>query len=154
VNAAKTQAVFFTRRRTRGLPSSNLCLNGSDIPWCAEAKYLGVTLDKKLLFKPHIQHTTEKIQKLIRLLYPLINRRSHLDMKNKLLVYKTIFLPMMLYASPIWDACALSHLKLLQTHQNKCLKMILNLLSSSVMVNFSVEYTSLTAHCSFLQVLK
>jgi endonuclease/exonuclease/phosphatase (EEP) superfamily protein YafD len=127
INASKTQSVFFTRRRTRGLPSSNLSLNGVDIEWTDEAKYLGVTLDKRLTFKSHIQKTTEKIQKLIRILYPLINRRSRLDRKNKILLYKSIFSSIMLYASPVWDACALSHLRLLQTQQNKCLKMILNL---------------------------
>jgi hypothetical protein len=127
VNASKTQSVFFTKRRTRGLPTANLVLDGGSIEWCNEAKYLGVTLDKGLTFKSHIQRTTEKTQKLIKILYPLINRRSRLDMRNKLLLYKMVFVPMILYASPIWDACALSHLRLLQIQQNKCLKMILNL---------------------------
>jgi Reverse transcriptase (RNA-dependent DNA polymerase) len=126
-NASKTQSVFFTRKRTRALPTYNLTLNGANIEWSNEAKYLGVTLDKRLTFKSHIQKTLEKIQKLIRILYPLINQRSRLDRKNKLLIYKTIFSSIMLYASPVWDACALSHLRLLQTQQNKCLKMILNL---------------------------
>jgi hypothetical protein len=57
----------------------------------------------------------------------LINRRSRLDRKNKLLLYKAVFSSTMLYASPVWDACALSHLRLLQTQQNKRPKMILNL---------------------------
>jgi hypothetical protein len=127
INATKTQSVFFTRRRTRGLPTSNLTLDGESIEWSDEAKYLGVTLDKKLTFKSHTQKTIEKIQKLIRVLYPLINRRSKLDKKNKILTYKAIFSAIMLYASPAWDACALSHLRLLQIQQNKCLKMILNL---------------------------
>jgi hypothetical protein len=56
LNPSKTQAVFFTKRRTRELPTSDLLLDGYSIPWRDRAKYLGLTLDKKLTFYPHFDH--------------------------------------------------------------------------------------------------
>jgi Reverse transcriptase (RNA-dependent DNA polymerase) len=96
INASKTQSVFFTRRRTRDLPTTGLVLEGVSVEWRDETKYLGVVLDKRLTFKTHIERTTNKVQKLIRILYPLINRRSRLDEKNKILLYKMVFSPIIL----------------------------------------------------------
>jgi hypothetical protein len=53
LNPSKTRAVFFTKRKTRELPTSDLSLDGYYIPWSDRAKYLGLILDKKLTFSPH-----------------------------------------------------------------------------------------------------
>lgn len=128
VNENKTEAVFFTRFRSpRKLPNRNLNFNGVDIPWKDEAKYLGLILDKKLTFQKHTQYILEKCEKLVRILYPFINRRSKLNTRNKILLYKTVFRSTLTYASIVWSECALSHRKKLQIFQNKCLKMIHNL---------------------------
>ena len=58
-------------------------------------------------------------------LYPLINRNSTLCLKNKMLIYKQIFQPAMLYAVLIWTSSCATRRKLLQRIQNKILKMIL-----------------------------
>jgi hypothetical protein len=56
-----TQAVFFAKRRTCELPS---------------------TLDKKLTFSLHFDYISDKVQKLTRILYPLINSRSTLSLET------------------------------------------------------------------------
>ncbi|KXJ79563.1 hypothetical protein RP20_CCG000519 [Aedes albopictus] len=61
------------------------------------------------------------------MLYPLVNRRSHLDTNSKLLLYKTVFKPVMTYGFPAWYNCAATHRKKLQIKQNRILKMMLNL---------------------------
>lgn len=127
INFGKTQGIFFTRRRAaRYLPNREIIFNNTNIQWLSEVKYLGLFLDKKLLFEKHISHSVQRIHKYIKILYPLINRKSKLSIKNKLLIYKTIFQPIMLYASPVWDCTADCHIKKLQIIQNKCLKIILN----------------------------
>ncbi len=127
VNDAKTQAIFFTKRRaTRFLPDRNLCLNSTSIEWSDCIKYLGVMLDKKLTFKKHVDYTNERAQKYVRILYSLINRRSKLNIRNKELIFKSIFRPIMLYAAPVWGGCAITHRKALQVTQNKILKIIRN----------------------------
>lgn len=64
---------------------------------------------------------------LIKIMYPFINRRSTLNLDNKLIIYKVIFQALMLYGAPVWAQCAVSHINKLQVMQNKILKMILNL---------------------------
>lgn len=127
-NTSKTQAIFFTRRRSpRYLPTSEITVNGSTVPWKEEVEYLGLTLDKKLLFDKHINRAINKVNCLSRSLYSLIHRRSSLQIANKLLLYKCVFRPVLTYGCPIWEKCALSHLRRLQIKQNKLLKMMLDL---------------------------
>lgn len=125
LNRDKTEAIFFTRRRaSRYLPNRNLNLNDASIEWSKCIKYLGVLLDQKITFKRHVDHTKERAQKYIRILYSLINRRSKLNVRNKVLIFKSIFRPMMLYGAPAWSSCAATHRKSLQVTQNKLLKII------------------------------
>lgn len=127
-NADKSQAIFFTRKRSpRKFPQNEISVWGRQIPWSNDVRYLGLTLDRKLTFVTHIQNTLTKCDKLIRMLYPLINRRSQLDTNSKLLLYKTVFMPSMTYGFPAWHDCAATHKKKLQVKQNRILKMMLNL---------------------------
>ncbi|GFV65638.1 putative RNA-directed DNA polymerase from transposon BS [Trichonephila clavipes] len=48
----------------------------------------------------------------------LISPKSKLALRQKVLLYKAILRPIMLYASPIWAAAAVTHLKRLHTFQN------------------------------------
>ena len=88
-------------------------------------KYLGLVFDKNLTFKDHIESIQAKCNKYVKCLYPLINRNSKLCLKNKLLIFKQIFRPTMLYAVPIWTSCCLTRKNKLQRIQNNILKMIL-----------------------------
>lgn len=128
VNISKTQTIFFTKRRAlRYLPQRNINFNNIELNWKTDIKYLGLTLDKSLLFSNHILNSRDKANKYIRILYPLINRKSKLNIKNKLLIVKCIFRPMLLYAGEVWGEAAETHIKKLQIIQNKCLKLIYNL---------------------------
>lgn len=128
LNAAKTQATFFTRRRCqRLLPNEQVSILNSRIPWSNDLKYLGVTLDKTLTFQKHTNLAAEKALKYIGILFPLINRKSKLNTFNKILLYRIVFQSILLYACPVWVSCAQCHINKLQIVQNKCLKIILNL---------------------------
>lgn len=128
INASKTQAVFFTRKRkVCFLPSNRLIINRVQTEWKSSAKYLGVHLDKTLTFGLHIQEVINKVNRTIMILYPFINRKSKLSNDNKLIIFKVIFQAIMFYGSPVWGKCAKSHLGRLQITQNKLLKMILKL---------------------------
>ena len=128
VNAAKTQAVFFTRRRSqRYLPQSQVYAVGHPVQWSDQVKYLGLTFDKKLRFDKHVAASLDKCKKLTKMLYPLVCRRSRLSNANKILLYKLIFRPTLTYGLPAWHGCAQSHRKRLQVQQNKILKMMLDL---------------------------
>jgi hypothetical protein len=83
--------------------------------------------DKRLTFKSHIEYSCSRALKFIRILYPLICRKSHLCRSNKLLLYKSIFRSILSYAVLVWIGCAKTHFAKLQRVQNKCLKIIHNL---------------------------
>jgi hypothetical protein len=54
VNSLTNQAIHFTRCWfLLRLPSFGIVLNGQEILWTPEVKYLGVTLDKRLTFASH-----------------------------------------------------------------------------------------------------
>lgn len=128
LNPTKTEATFFTRRRTaRAFPRRPINVQGHEINWSNKCKYLGVILDQKLLFRDHIDYAVEKSGKCIKMLYSLLNRNSRLHQRNKTLTYKVIIRPIFLYALPVWCDCALTHRKRLQIFQNKILKMCLGL---------------------------
>lgn len=127
VNAAKTQTIVFPHRNSQRLePTTLIQLNGVDIPWSSEVSYLGLTYDRKLLYRSHVDRTVSKSTIILKKLYPLINRRSKLSVVNKLAVYKQVVLPMLLYAASVWVTCARTHRQKVQRVQNKFLKMIFN----------------------------
>lgn len=128
LNDTKTQAVFFTKRRSQQwLPAVELTVQNSPIPWSNQIKYLGVTLDKKLTFGIHIDLAVQKAQKYIAILYTLIGRKSRLNTFNKLILFKNFFQSILLFACPVWGRCAQIHKNKLQIIQNRCLKIILRL---------------------------
>lgn len=128
VNGAKTQAIVFPHRNSDRLkPSTKVKVHNVDIEWSKVVRYIGLTLDDKLLFGPHVDDRVSKGTLMLKRLYPIINRRSKASTANKLAVYKLIVAPMLEYGSPVWQGCARTHRKKLQVLQNKYLKMILNL---------------------------
>lgn len=130
INPTKTSAILFPYKNSARLippPHCKVVMSGTTIDWSNEVVYLGLTLDMKLLYRSHIEKLTCRAQLLTKCLYPLISRRSKTSLKNKLLIYKQVMIPMLLYASTVWSTCAPTHKKKLQTIQNKTLKMILNL---------------------------
>lgn len=89
-------------------------------------KYLGVTLDTRLSFGPHITQTINKTYATLSKLYPLCNRRSLLTTENKLTLYKTILRPIMTYACAVWNIISDSQCARLQRTQNKLLRLLTN----------------------------
>lgn len=120
INSDKTQAIYFSMRRAeRFLPTNKfVTLNNQQVIWKKEIKYLGLLLDTKLTFSKHIEDKVVKTENIVRVLYPLLSKRSKLSVKNKMTIFKVIILPMMLYAAPVWLKCAQTHKKKLQIRQN------------------------------------
>ena len=60
----------------------------------------------------------------IKILFPLLNRKSNLNVKNKLLLYKVVIRPIFMYGCPAYRDIAATNIKRLQILQNKTLKLI------------------------------
>lgn len=128
ININKCQAILFSKKTKnfRILPPP-LQLHGQPIEWKEEVKYLGITLDKKLLFKRHIDTIKGKAYGKLKRLYPVLNPKSKLQYKTALTLYKTLLRPIITYACPVWGHAARCHIKKLQIFQNKMLYMITKL---------------------------
>ena len=127
LNTSKTEAIFFTRRRTRELPGSTITIGNETISWKTEAKYLGMIFDKTMTLNKHVDYAIAKSNKIAQILFPLINRSSNLDHWNKMMVYKQIIRPALTYGCPLFHHIAPTNIKKMQVFQNKILKMILDL---------------------------
>lgn len=123
VNPDKSQAIVFhpsDRRLTSDVEPVRLF--GSPIPWVAKAKYLGVTLDKKLNFRSHIKTVRDRANFILGRLSPMVNKFSKMSLRNKLTLYKTCVRPVMSYASVVFAHVSEARLKPLQVIQNKFLR--------------------------------
>lgn len=89
INYDKTTAIFFTRRNTKQLVAQSINLaNNIYIPWSKHQKYLGLTFTPNARYDAHIESKLDKVDTIIRMLYPIICRVSHTPTKTKLLIYK------------------------------------------------------------------
>ena len=99
-NPEKSVAVVFSRRRK--IPPFSLKIDGGEIEYKTEVKYLGVTLDSKLHWTTHI---SEKLTKTKRYLGKIANMtRKNWGPKPKLMrwSYIGIVRPMLCYGAMIW----------------------------------------------------
>ena len=91
VNPEKSTALLISERRTG--PVGNVTMFNWVIPWRSQANYLGVIIDKRLTFIPHIEYVVAKMNGIKGSLSALIGRRSKMSIRNKLLLYRTIMRP-------------------------------------------------------------
>ncbi|GBM84871.1 putative RNA-directed DNA polymerase from transposon BS [Araneus ventricosus] len=125
INTDKTHAVMF-RKGTSRKELKTLSFFDEDLTWDKEVKYLGLILDDKLTFRSHLKYNTEKFWAKVHLLIPLIGRISPLTLENKLLLFKQVLRPILMYAAQIWGLAAFSNRKKAQILQNKILRIIVN----------------------------
>ncbi|CAG5092705.1 Similar to X-element\ORF2: Probable RNA-directed DNA polymerase from transposon X-element (Drosophila melanogaster) [Cotesia congregata] len=101
-------------------------INNTIIEPKTNAKYLGVILDNKLTYVSHINKACSNAKSIKHILYPLIGHRSKLSIKNKLILYKSMIKPILLYAAPIWSSASNININKIKTIENKILRMISN----------------------------
>jgi hypothetical protein len=82
--------MIFARARRHFLKSRPVRLFGEPINRVDTARYLGVTLDTRLTWSPHIDQVRKKAAQRLRVLDPLLNRRSGLPIGNGVLLYKQL----------------------------------------------------------------
>jgi hypothetical protein len=66
-------------------------------------KYLGITIDNKLMFREHITHATEKCRKIIFTLLKSAKLNWGLSHKALKTLYTGGIQPLLLYGAPVWE---------------------------------------------------
>lgn len=127
VNPEKSAAVHFTRTRRTLIPRPSRTLGqilmfDKLIPWVKHVKYLGVTLDSGLTFQRHITTVRNRAAFILGRLHPLINRRSKMNLRHKVTLYKVCIRPVMTYASIVFAHASPSNLRKFQVLQNRFIR--------------------------------
>lgn len=120
LNPLKSQVITFTlREEDTHLP---IIINGLPMIEMTSVKYLGLTLDKKLLFREHIIAKKTHLTLLSQKFNWLIGRYSKLSLENKILIYKAIIRPAWSYCCVLWGMARDTNINKIQTSQSKFLR--------------------------------
>ncbi|GBP86540.1 Probable RNA-directed DNA polymerase from transposon BS [Eumeta japonica] len=124
VNPEKSAAIQFkySKRRNKFVvdyDTPNLKMLNARIPWQQSYKYLGVTLDRNLLFRDHIVRVKKTALFYRARLGAMLGRKSKLSRRNKRTIYKMCIRTVMTYASPVFVHAAPKTLYKLRIIQNK-----------------------------------
>jgi hypothetical protein len=85
-------------------------------------KYLGIVLNKRLTWGPRLKAKRKLLNSRLHLLRPLL--KSNLQLKNNLLIYKSMIRPVWAYGAQIWGCAKTSQIKRIQSFQSICLRQI------------------------------
>lgn len=126
INTEKSQHITFTYNKGNCPPIN---INGQTIhespPPRGEppsVKYLGLRIDRRLTFAPHIKYLRKELNLTRKKLYFLLNSRSKLTLENKLTLYRSILKSKWLYCCPLWGLASNSNIEVIQRFQNITLR--------------------------------
>jgi ribonuclease HI len=110
-NLRKTKTMLFSRTHTSH-PLS-IVFDGVAIEHVTSFKYLGVHLDRKLLFTTHVDTVCAKASQLVFQLSRCARQTWGLSRTSVLTLYRGAILPFLLYGSPTWGYVSLKrHIQL------------------------------------------
>ena len=121
LNSSKTEAILVTQSRImeKDRETDKINFNGQVLDWNEKVKYLGVILDRKLLFKAHTEYCISKAKKAMVAIYPLLRKGSFLNEKSKKILFTSYIRSILTYACPVFSNCAKTHISKIQIIQNK-----------------------------------
>jgi ribonuclease HI len=99
-NPSKTQAMMVTNKRK--IKVKPLTMGGVPLEMTDNIKYLGLTIDKKLLWTKHIQEKVKKGKKLLNSVKAIIGQKWGLDPKKLFWVYTAMVRPVISYGGIVW----------------------------------------------------
>jgi ribonuclease HI len=101
-STTKTEVVIFTKKSISSLCIRPLLLYNTPIPYVTSTKYLGITLDSKLTFKPHIDDKFKNAKRSLKCLTRVAGKFWGPSPKLTQWIYTGMVRPAFTYASFIW----------------------------------------------------
>lgn len=133
VNPEKCEAIVFkgtVKNSTRSINQNHknvkVVVNNIQIPLSTTMKYLGIIFHSKATFYGHIKNTMQKTTNMFHMLRRILNSRSTLKPKIKLLCYKQLLRPIITYAFPVWANISSHQMEQLRVFERKCLRACMN----------------------------
>jgi hypothetical protein len=132
LSSAKSELTFFSAGSHDAAWSPTVDLMGQPLPFNPTPKLLGVTLDRRLSFKPHTDAICHKSLSRSRMLSALVGKDWGWRKQNLRNIFKAMHLSILCYASSAWHPwLASSHFETLERTQSKLLRIITGQLQSS-----------------------
>ena len=100
-----------------------LTINNVALPRVAATKFLGIIIDDKLSWKPHIQSVKSKLSSVLSIMYKASKSITTTGMYT---LYCSLFHPYLSYCNEIWGNTYPSNVKCLFTLQKKAIMLICN----------------------------
>lgn len=119
INETKSSFITFTLKKGS---CPVVTLNSIPIPSYSEVKYLGLILDSKLTWNPHLKAKRKALNTRLHLLRPLL--KSKMNINIKLLIYKSLLRPLWTYGIQLWGAAKPSNTRTIQAFQSICLRLV------------------------------
>ena len=129
ISPGKSVLCTFTRKRF--LPPNTINLNNMDIPYRTSVKYLGIILDKKLLWKEEINKIIKRSENGLNILRAFCHQKWGSDPNICLTFYRSLIRSIFDYGSFLYGSAAETHLKKLESIKNKCLRLSIGYLRST-----------------------
>ena len=129
INSIKTQATVFSLSSLK--EKVNLKLGVAPIPQVENPTFLGVTLDPRLTWKPHLETTAKKSIRKLGLLKKLAGTSWGADTKILKRVYTGAIRPVMEYATTSWATASTTNKGKLDKAQNLALRAIVGAMKTT-----------------------
>lgn len=100
VNPRKTELVSYTGKTKWNPPA--IRLEGEEIPVKSQAKYLGVIIDKRLSWTPHVREKTKKTINALAMCRRAVGKTWGLKPRVMRWIYTGIIRPMLAYGGLVW----------------------------------------------------
>ncbi|CAH2083596.1 unnamed protein product [Euphydryas editha] len=123
INVTKTNYMIFSAKNKKIPNFQPLTINGSEINQVNTEKYLGLTLDNRLSWKPHIAKIHSKLSSLLGCVRSIV---KCLPLNVRYAIYNTLIKPHIDYLIEVWGTACKTNLCKLQTAQNKLVKVLFN----------------------------
>ena len=123
LNETKSVHIDFTNKCIEHKP---ICINHQVVPYENTAKYLAMTLDAKLRWKPRVKKKLEELTLKYRKLYWLMGRYAALSVYNKLMLYQQVLKAVWTYGIQLWGCTRQSNRNIIQRFQNRVIRGIVD----------------------------
>ena len=99
---AKTKAMVFSSSQTMPVPKKHIKMGGVEIEWVDNFKYLGVTLDQKLLWNKHVENISKKAMITWATVRKMVGPTWGLNPEVCRWSYISLVRPLLSYAAIVW----------------------------------------------------
>jgi ribonuclease HI len=142
---SKSAIIHFTRAWSRHSSTPTpptLFLSQTLIPTCTQYRFLGVIFDHHLTYKPHIRHIRSTCHRILDYVKHISGKSWGADNTVLLRLYYSLVRPRMEYGIEVYGQAAQSSLALLDTVQNRALRIATGALRSSPIAGLELITTT------------